>query len=77
MQPTTDTFTTLSKTMIAAVETEMRSVLEAGDAPPDLFQGMMHYHMGWVDADLHPVRVRSGKRIRPLLCLLCCHAAGG
>ena len=77
MQPTTDTFTTLSKTMIAAVETEMRSVLEAGDAPPDLFQGMMHYHMGWVDADLRPVRVHSGKRIRPLLCLLCCHAAGG
>ena len=32
---------------------------------------MLAYHLGWTD------QTRTGKRIRPLLCLLCCTAAGG
>ncbi|MBE2200945.1 MAG: polyprenyl synthetase family protein [Anaerolinea sp.] len=67
----------LSRTMLTAVEDEMRAVLQRQDASPDLFYGMMHYHMGWVDANLQPVQLNSGKRIRPLLCLLVCQAAGG
>ncbi len=73
----TDAFTPLFQTMIAAVETEMQAVLQLNDTPSDLFAGMMHYHMGWVDASLRPAHINSGKRIRPLLCLLCCQAAGG
>lgn len=73
----TDIFTSLSQTMIAAVEAEMRDVLQMNGNPAGLFAGMMHYHMGWVDASLRPAHVHSGKRIRPLLCLLCCQAAGG
>lgn len=68
---------TLSTEMIAALEAEMRHVLRADVPTPDLFFGMMHYQMGWVEADMQPANVHAGKRIRPLLCLLCCQAAGG
>jgi len=37
----------------------------------------MRYHLGWVDRDLRPVKAETGKRLRPLLCLLACEAAGG
>jgi geranylgeranyl diphosphate synthase, type I len=63
--------------MLPAVEQEMREVTGAQQAPADLFDGMIHYHLGWVNADLEPVSLNGGKRIRPLLCLLSCHAAGG
>ncbi len=68
---------TLAPEMISAVETEMRLVLQANGRQPDLFYGMLQYHMGWCDAQFRPVNVSSGKRIRPLLCLLTCAAAGG
>ena len=38
---------------------------------------MMHYHMGWVDADMQPISIYAGKQIRPLMCMLACAAAGG
>ena len=63
--------------MREAVEQEMRVVLKGDGDLPDLYHGMMHYHMGWVDVDLQPVRVSGGKRIRPVLCMLSCMAAGG
>ncbi|MCA9932600.1 MAG: polyprenyl synthetase family protein [Ardenticatenaceae bacterium] len=68
---------TLSQEMIPAVEAEMQAVLHADGTQPDSFYGMMQYHMGWVDEALQPAVVNSGKRIRPLLCLLSCAAAGG
>ncbi|MCA9970102.1 MAG: polyprenyl synthetase family protein [Anaerolineales bacterium] len=63
--------------MLPALEQEMRAALHADGDTPDLFYGMMHYHMGWVDANLQPASINGGKRIRPLLCLLTCQAAGG
>jgi geranylgeranyl diphosphate synthase type I len=73
-----ETFNRLSSEMLAAVEQEMRAVLRASaDEAPDLFYGMMHYHMGWVDETLQPCESNGGKRIRPILCLLACAAAGG
>lgn len=64
--------------MLPAVEREMKSVLRADGVPKtNTFYGMMHYHMGWVDADLKPGGGKGGKRIRPVLCLLSCAAAGG
>jgi geranylgeranyl diphosphate synthase, type I len=66
--------------MIPAVEEEMRSVLcleNAGNTGASEMFGMMQYHMGWVDAEFRPLDVPAGKRIRPVLCLLSCAAAGG
>ena len=70
-------FKQLSQQMRQAVNTEMKAVLNATDAPPDLFHGMMHYHMGWLDEQLQPADVHAGKQIRPVICLLACQAAGG
>jgi len=42
-----------------------------------LFYGMLHYHMGWVDAEGQAVTPEGGKCIRPVLCLLVCRASGG
>jgi geranylgeranyl diphosphate synthase type I len=41
------------------------------------YYGMLHYHLGWADKDFAPAHVKSGKRIRPVLCLLACQSAGG
>ncbi len=70
-------FKQLSEQMRQAVNAEMKAVLNASDAPPDLFHGMMHYHMGWRDEQMQPVDVHAGKQIRPVICLLACQAAGG
>ena len=61
----------LAPLYLQAVEDELRRVVGAG--PPLLteYYAMLEYHLGWTDG------MSSGKRIRPLLCLLCCTAAGG
>lgn len=63
--------------MLPAIEAEMKAVLQADGRSTDDFYGMMHYHMGWADEQLQPAQVKSGKRIRPVLCLLTCAAGGG
>ncbi|HID53013.1 MAG TPA: polyprenyl synthetase family protein, partial [Anaerolineae bacterium] len=64
--------------MRAAINEEMKAVLQYdSDTTPDLFLGMNHYHMGWVDERMQPVSVHAGKQIRPLLLLLTNQAAGG
>ncbi len=62
---------------LPAVEEEMRAVLASDDPGHNLYYGMMHYHLGWLDGHLRPVDGRVGKRIRPLICLLVCDAAAG
>ncbi|MBN1890889.1 MAG: polyprenyl synthetase family protein [Thermoflexales bacterium] len=50
------------------------------EAPPGAlraYYGMLHYHLGWADEYFEPAASRSGKRVRPVLCLLACEAAGG
>lgn len=59
------------------LEQEMRAVLASADAAVAAHYGMMHYHMGWVDAGFQPVTLPAGKRLRPLLCLMACAAVGG
>jgi geranylgeranyl diphosphate synthase type I len=41
------------------------------------YYGMMSYHLGWMDEHLRPYQAQTGKRLRPLLCLVACEAAGG
>jgi geranylgeranyl diphosphate synthase, type I len=64
-------------TYLPWIEAEMRDVLAAREPAVAGHYGIMQYHMGWRDADLNPAHVPGGKRIRPMLCLLACAAAGG
>lgn len=62
---------------VAAVEAEMQRYLTV-DAPAVApLYGMMRYHLGWATPNFAPDRANGGKRVRPLVCLLCCAAAGG
>jgi geranylgeranyl diphosphate synthase type I len=71
---------------VPRIEEEMRRILNGislgnvftSSGPlPALFNTMMNYHVGFSDADGTPTQVYSGKRIRPVLTLLACEAAGG
>lgn len=59
------------------IEAEMAAVLATGDAPVAGHYGMMRYHLGWADEALRPQVAPSGKRLRPILCLLACAEMGG
>ena len=56
---------------LPAVEDEMRAIVGPATPPYDEFTQMLRYHLGWTD------NTGAGKRVRPLLALLCCAAAGG
>ncbi len=64
---------------IPYIESEMRDCLSALDPALAGYYGMLHYHLGWVDEHFAPVLAshNSGKRIRPMLCVLACQAAQG
>lgn len=72
--PMPDPLASYVEVMLPAIDAELRRVMHWGAA--DDFHAMIHYPMGWVDADLRPATVSGGKRLRPLLCLLACQAAG-
>jgi geranylgeranyl diphosphate synthase type I len=44
---------------------------------PELLYSMLHYHLGWVNADFEPEVQDAGKRLRPIYLLLCCEAQQG
>jgi len=60
-----------------AIEADLERLLTPTDPATQPLLDMMRYHLGWLDAELRPARAPRGKRIRPLLCLLACEAAGG
>jgi geranylgeranyl diphosphate synthase type I len=59
------------------LEAEMRAVVQTADPHWSGLLGMLHYHLGWADAAFNPCQAQTGKRIRPVLCLLVCEACGG
>jgi len=60
---------------LAPLESELRAIVpEGGEAGP--LYTMLRYHLGWVDPAGRPSGLPSGKRIRPLLCLLACEGYG-
>jgi geranylgeranyl diphosphate synthase, type I len=66
----------LSQVYLPAVEDELRlAVAPAGGPGLDELHAMLAYHMGWEGEKAGPNA--SGKRVRPLLLLLTCAAAGG
>jgi len=62
---------------VDAVEAAMRGLLDAPSPAVEPLYGVMRYHLGWADRDLRPISAPSGKRVRPLFCLLSCQAVGG
>jgi geranylgeranyl diphosphate synthase type I len=61
----------LAALCLPAVEEEMRRVVGSGPASLSEYYEMLAYHLGWTDG------ANTGKKIRPLLAVLCCAAAGG
>ncbi len=62
--------------MLAALEDELHSSIEIqGESELSQYYAMLAYHLGWEGEGTGPEA--SGKRIRPLLVLLSCAAAGG
>jgi geranylgeranyl diphosphate synthase type I len=61
--------------LVPQIEDEMRAVIDTGSQPV-WFNTMLNYHLGFSNSDGTPARVNSGKRIRPVLTLLCCEACG-
>ena len=62
---------------LPVVDAEMRRLFQSPFATLDPFYGMMAYHLGWLDQSFASIRASGGKRLRPILCLLSCGAAGG
>ncbi len=62
---------------LARIEAELDDIVRPAQDSHREYYGMMRYHLGWVDETQHPEPGSTGKRLRPLLCLLCCEAAGG
>ncbi len=64
---------------IPQIEAEMRACLSSSDPALGPYYGMLDYHLGWSDEHFAPAPTShsSGKRIRPMLCVLVCRAAQG
>jgi len=75
-QQNTVLFKTFRKRYLPPLEAEMRALIQATDPHHDRLFGMLRYHLGWADASFRSRRAQSGKRVRPVLCLLACEACG-
>ena len=56
------------------IEQELKAII--GDDPSPFYQ-MMRYHLGWVDEKGNPLDAKTGKLLRPTLCLTSFRAVGG
>ncbi len=56
------------------IDSELRAVLAECQSP---LYDMLRYHLGWIDAQGHPLPGSVGKALRPALCLLACEVVGG
>lgn len=63
--------------LLPQIEAELQEIVRAPHHSQGAYYGMMRYHLGWVDENLIKYSAHSGKRLRPILCLLSCEAAGG
>lgn len=66
----------MSNEYLSALEHELRKVTQSRNPQYADFFNMLHYHLGWVDAQGNSAKADIGKRIRPLLCLWSCEAVG-
>lgn len=66
--------THLSTLYLPAIEADLKRALGSGPNHLREYYAMMEYHLGWDEA---APPGSSGKRLRPLLCVLTCAASGG
>ena len=64
----------LMKDVLASVEQTSAHIFGKHDLP---VYGMVRYHLGWSTSDFKPFQYDGGKRLRPLICMHACAAAGG
>jgi len=62
---------------LIALEDELRALVAAPDPAYNAYYGIFRYHLGWTDTNFAEVKSDTGKRLRPLLCLLGCEATCG
>ncbi|MBI4673377.1 MAG: polyprenyl synthetase family protein [Chloroflexi bacterium] len=67
----------MSNAYLAALERELDEITCSHAASDSEFFNIFAYHLGRTDAQGNPAPSDTGKRIRPLLCLWACEAAGG
>ncbi|MGQ9813644.1 MAG: polyprenyl synthetase family protein [Candidatus Roseilinea sp.] len=69
------------QTHIPLIEREMRQVIDrlsgSHSRQQTTLDTMLNYHLGFASTDGSPTNANTGKRIRPVLTLLCCEASGG
>jgi geranylgeranyl diphosphate synthase type I len=66
----------ITRIYLTAIENELQdAVKRVAESGNNQLYEMLTYHMGWVDPQINSES--HGKRIRPLLVLLTCSAAGG
>jgi geranylgeranyl diphosphate synthase type I len=63
--------------LLPQIEAELQEIVRIPDHSLGAYYGMMQYHLGWTDEALRPIQTNSGKRLRPILCLLSCQALDG
>ena len=64
--------------ILSRYRTAVSEYLRANTLPASWLSGkMVSYHMGWTDKAGRPHVVKTGKLVRPGLCLWACAAAGG
>lgn len=63
--------------LLPQIESELREIVCTSHHSLKTYYDMMRYHLGWTDEAFQPIQARSGKRLRPVLCLLSCEAVGG
>ncbi len=61
---------------LPALDALLRQLVTAAPEAPG-FHLLLEYPLGWVTAEGTPLEQTGGKRVRPLLLLLCAEAAGG
>jgi geranylgeranyl diphosphate synthase type I len=63
--------------LLPLIEDDLQQVVRVPHHSLAPYYGMMRYHLGWVDEELWAIEANSGKRLRPILCLLACEGCGG
>ncbi len=63
--------------LLPLIEADLQTALAPAHPALEPYYGMMRYHLGWLDEQFQPQPANSGKRLRPLLCLLSSEALGG